>query len=277
MIKIRDFAEIAQVATSTLRYYDEIGLFKPVYVDPDTGYRFYAIEQLLRLNRILALKDLGLELGQIVQLLDEEVSIEALQGMLRLKQARLQQHIQDEQEQLVRIEARLRYIAQEGHRLAREVVLKEVKPLTVIAGYTHVAGFLPNRQYANALLAMLKQNAICPAGPVLYIYHEGTSETIDFNVEVAVPVEPGSVNLAKLSPDWNRRVVLRELPAVSIMASLIHHGNPHGSVEAYQALGVWIQTNGYTVTGPCRKLSLRWSGELDDYLTEIQYPIEMKR
>src|SRR4051794_30326216 len=98
MLKIRDFAGIAQVSTFTLRYYDEIGIFRPIQVDPATGYRFYSIDQLPRLNRILGLKDLGLDLTQIAQLLDEEISIEALQGMLRLKQAKLQQHIQAEQE-----------------------------------------------------------------------------------------------------------------------------------------------------------------------------------
>ena len=99
MFKIREFAEIAQVPMSTLRYYGEIGIFKPVHVDSDTGYRYYSIDQLLQINRILALKDLGLELAQIVQFLDEEISAEALQGMLRLKQAKLQQHILAEQEQ----------------------------------------------------------------------------------------------------------------------------------------------------------------------------------
>lgn len=126
MIKIRDFAKIAQVSTSTLRYYDEIGMFKPAHVDPQTGYRFYAIDQLLRLNRILALKDLGLELTQIEILLDEEVSTEALQGRLRMRQVKLTQDIQAGQEQLARIEARLKYLELDRRKFAHEMVLKEV-------------------------------------------------------------------------------------------------------------------------------------------------------
>jgi len=69
--------------------------------------------------------------------------------------------------------------------------------------------------------------------------------------------------------------VVRTLPGIPRMASTVYHGSPHAIVEAYQALGTWIQANGYTITGPCRKVCLRWSGELSDYLTEIQFPVEM--
>ena len=54
-----------------LRYYDEIGLLEPSAVDSSTGYRYYLAEQLPRLNRILALKDLGFSLEAIAVLLDD--------------------------------------------------------------------------------------------------------------------------------------------------------------------------------------------------------------
>src|SRR5690348_9109071 len=62
VFKISDFSRLSQVSMRTLRYYDEIGLLKPGQVDCATGYRYYSIDQLPRLNRILALKDLGFEL-----------------------------------------------------------------------------------------------------------------------------------------------------------------------------------------------------------------------
>jgi DNA-binding transcriptional MerR regulator len=71
MLGIRDFARIGEVPMSTLRYYDEIGLLRPIQVDHATGHRFYTIDQLPRLHRILAFKELGIELGRIIQLLDE--------------------------------------------------------------------------------------------------------------------------------------------------------------------------------------------------------------
>jgi DNA-binding transcriptional MerR regulator len=62
MFKIGEFSKFSQVTVKTLRYYDQIGLLKPAEVDRFTGYRYYSVDQLPRLNRILALKDLGLSL-----------------------------------------------------------------------------------------------------------------------------------------------------------------------------------------------------------------------
>ena len=73
MIRIGDFSRMSQMPVSTLRYYDEIGLLKPVEVDHFTGYRYYTFDQLARLNCILALKELGFSLEEIARLLDEEV------------------------------------------------------------------------------------------------------------------------------------------------------------------------------------------------------------
>jgi hypothetical protein len=67
MMKIGDFSKLSRVSIKTLRYYDEMGLLKPISIDGSTGYRSYAASQLPRLNRILALKDLGFSLQQIGQ------------------------------------------------------------------------------------------------------------------------------------------------------------------------------------------------------------------
>ena len=78
MFKIGDFSKLSQVPVKTLRYYDEIGLLKPAKVDRFTSYRQYSADQLPRLNRILALKDLGLSLAQIAQLLDGDLPPEQI-------------------------------------------------------------------------------------------------------------------------------------------------------------------------------------------------------
>jgi DNA-binding transcriptional MerR regulator len=59
-----EFSQISRVSKRLLHYYDEIGLLKPAHIDPHTGYRYYSASQLSQLNRILALKDLGLSLDQ---------------------------------------------------------------------------------------------------------------------------------------------------------------------------------------------------------------------
>ena len=57
MLKIGEFAWLSQVTVETLRHYDRIGLLKPDHLDPFTGYRYYSLDQLARLNRILALRE----------------------------------------------------------------------------------------------------------------------------------------------------------------------------------------------------------------------------
>ena len=74
MFRIGEFAQIAQVSGRQLRFYDQLGLLRPAHVDQQTGYRYYTIRQLPRLNSILALKELGLALEQIGPLLKDKVS-----------------------------------------------------------------------------------------------------------------------------------------------------------------------------------------------------------
>lgn len=84
VFRIGDFAKLTRVSVKTLHHYDDIGLFKLRQTDEATGYRLYSFEQLPRLNRILALKDLGFTLGQVADILDEGLSPGELEGMLRL-------------------------------------------------------------------------------------------------------------------------------------------------------------------------------------------------
>jgi effector-binding domain-containing protein len=58
------------------------------------------------------------------------------------------------------------------------------------------------------------------------------------------------------------------------MARTLYHGSPYMIGEAYHALGAWTEEYAYTITGICRKVCLRREGDLDDYLIEIQFPVE---
>src|SRR5215510_14368227 len=129
MFRIGDFSRLTGVSVKTLHHYDDMGLFRPLRVDPFTGYRYYSFEQLPRLNRILALKDLGFSLEQIARILDDDLSAEQLTGMLRLRQAELQQQAQEAQERLERVKARLNQIKQEGKMSEHEIILKRVEPI----------------------------------------------------------------------------------------------------------------------------------------------------
>ncbi|SRR5579884_3673593 len=126
MLKIGEFSRLGQVTIRTLRHYDDLGLLKPAYIDPENDYRYYTLEQLPRLNRIVALKDLGLTLEQIATLLADSVSADHLRALLQVRQAEIAQRIKEDQAQLARVAARLRQIEQEGKLSPYEVARKVV-------------------------------------------------------------------------------------------------------------------------------------------------------
>ena len=119
MFKIGEFSALTRVSVKTLRYYDELGLLRPIRIDPESGYRFYSASQLTRLHRILALKDLGFPLGRIAPALDQGVSADALRGMLMLRQVEQEERLRQEGERLARLKALLRLIDQEAVRVAK--------------------------------------------------------------------------------------------------------------------------------------------------------------
>lgn len=128
MYKIGEFARAGNVTVKTLRHYARIGLLRPGWVDRFTGYRYYTDDQLNRLNRILALKDLGFSLKQVSLLLDDDLQIDKLRTMLTMKQSELTQRVQVEQHRLEQVEERLRQIEQKGHSaLVPSGLKKEIK------------------------------------------------------------------------------------------------------------------------------------------------------
>ena len=69
MYKIGEFSMLNQVTIKTLRYYDEIGLFKPKQVDNYSGYRYYDDEQIEEFNMIMKYKSYGFSLEEIKEMM----------------------------------------------------------------------------------------------------------------------------------------------------------------------------------------------------------------
>ncbi len=269
MFKIGEFSKLSHVTVKTLRYYDRIGLLKPAKVDRFTSYRYYSADQLPRLNRILALKDLGLSLDQIARLLDHDLSPDQIRGMLRLKQVEIEEHLDEEQARLARVEQRLRQIEQEETMATQEVAVKKIPAQAVASVRDTIPSFNDLGQLFSEVFAYLGQHRISPAGPPVGIYHDPEFREQDADVEVAVPVA-GSVPEGK-------RVKERELPAVEEMACIVHQGSYEAVGGTYGQLMTWIEANGYRMVGPVREVYLRGPESGDDastYVTEIQLPVE---
>ena len=65
--KIGDFAKILDTSVRTLRYYDEMNLLKPDYIDSFTGYRYYSEDQMDQLKEIKYLQQSGFTIQEIRQ------------------------------------------------------------------------------------------------------------------------------------------------------------------------------------------------------------------
>lgn len=265
-MKIGDFSRLSRVPIKTLRYYDEIGLLVPSQVDTFTSYRHYSFEQLPRLNRILALKDLGLSLEQIKQVLNDGLTMEQLVGMLRLKKVEIQQRMQEETERLERVESRLRQIERENKMPEYEVVLKKVEAMPVASLRNVIPDYPEQGHLWQELETYLQACKQVPVGPCFTIYH---SDEPEIDAEVCEPLKE------TFKAKGNVKSYL--LPGVELVASTIHHGPFVTIGQAYEAILHWIEANGYSIQGPCREIYLQSSnnGSQTDpnTVTEIQFPV----
>lgn len=270
MIRIGDFARLGQVSIVTLRHYDEIGLLKPVTVDSFTGYRYYSVAQLPRLNRILALKDLGFSLEQIEQVLNGGLTLDQLRGMLSLKHAELEQHITAEQARLARIAARLRQIELEDHMSVYDVVLKTVPAMTIASCRVTIPTNDQVPDYLNPAFGevwgFVQGNNLKPVGPNLAIWHQPAEVLANEVAEAAVPVDRVVAG--------NERVQVVELPKAQV-ASAVHHGAFEDFTQLHTAILQWIENNGYQIVGPYREVYIKHNpDDWSDTATEVQYPVE---
>jgi DNA-binding transcriptional MerR regulator len=276
MIRIGEFSKLVQVPVATLRYYDQVGLLKPVAIDRFTGYRYYSASQLPRLHRILALKGLGFSLEQIGAVLDEELTPEQMRGMLRLRHAQIGQQLADMQSQLVEVEVRLQQIEREEQLSTYDVLLKRVEPLLVAS----VRAILPNHSAVGPLFGEVYEALGAHVGEALGPHPEEGGQTLVLWYDTEHKerdVDGAAAFMLRCRVPERGRMQVHELPA-TIMAATVHHGSYNTIGEAHEAILKWIEANGYQIVGPDRELNLYHTMpiRLDDpsYVTEVQYPVE---
>ena len=268
MLKIGEFSSLAQVSIRTLRHYDELGLLEPVRVDTETGYRYYSVSQLPRLHRILALRDLGFPLERIAQALDCGISVDALKGMLLLRQAEQEVQVQEEMERLGRLKALLHLMEQEGHMTGD--VLKEVEPQWIVSMREKIPAYAAIGGLFGKLYGSL--GPLAAEGHAMALVHDKEYCERDVDMEAGVCVKQESAVQEPLK--------CRQLPHATV-ASYVHHGAFSRIAEAYGALLRWIEVNGYRPSGPTREIFLHVAmpASRDDErnVTEIQVPVAKRQ
>jgi DNA-binding transcriptional MerR regulator len=270
MFTIGDFARHGRVSVRMLRHYDATGLLRPAHVDQTTGYRYYTAAQLARLNRVIALKDLGLTLQQVREILDERVTTEELRAMLRLRRAELEAAMSATALRLVQVEARLRAIESEGHMPTNDVVLKSVPAVRVAELTATAASFEPEDispvigPLYDELFRRLDAAGIIPAGPGVAYYEDapegGGRISVHAAVQVSAPLQDGAVQVL-------------DLPPSDQVAAIVHRGSMDTVLPTAQTLAHWIDAHGYRSVGYPREINLECPENRDDWVTELQAPV----
>lgn len=274
MFRIGEFSKIAQVSGSQLRYYDEIGLLKPARIDEWTGYRYYSAAQLPRLNRILALKELGLSLDQIRRMLDEDISEEEIRGMFALKKAQAEQAVRDELARLRSIEARLDQIKNGDSFSNFDIVVKAVPAQPFLSLRKVCTSFESARttlfNMYKALPSVIGEKNL---GYFTAILMSEVYETGEFDLDMGFTFQGDRMPTVPL-PD-GQIVATRILPAVETMVTAVHVGPLEASLVCRGAMAGWVESNGYVFAGNGREQFIvpPFPGKEHETVVEIQYPV----
>ncbi|MET3808090.1 DNA-binding transcriptional MerR regulator [Nakamurella sp. UYEF19] len=271
MFTIGDFAGLGRVSIRMLRHYDSIGVLSPAAVDPVNGYRLYHADQLSRLNRVVALKDLGFTLAQVHSILADDLGPIELRGMLRMRQAQVQSQLEADQARLTGIQARLHIIEREGTMSTQEVVLKKVEPVrlaeiaaTADSFRTSDIGPVIQGLYPQ-LMQHLAADHVAPAGYGVAYYEESPDDTVIVHAGVVVKAEPVD----------DRAYRIGDLVGADAAATTIHHGSMDTCEVSYQVLAQWIDANGYRSNGFAREVYLDYDpNRTAEGITELQIPVE---
>ena len=273
MFLIGEFSKISQVSKRLLHYYDDIGLLKPAQVDQATGYRYYSAKQLPRLNRILALKDLGLTLDQITKTLQADVSDDEITGMLMMKKAEMEQTVFEDMQRIRRIEARLQQNQTADE--APDIVIKSIPAQPFLSVRLQASTEEEMLQLVEQLLqAVPAKVGRGVLGSFAGVFQMGDAWFTDDSVELGYFLNKPVERPIRLTEEYLLR--MRELPSVDTMATIIQEGNRDLEFVPFGKIARWIEGNGYRIAGPFREIGFD-VGSLSDLqkaVVEIQMPVE---
>ncbi|MFI5262301.1 MAG: MerR family transcriptional regulator [Candidatus Limnocylindrales bacterium] len=272
MFTVGIFARLSGVSAKALRAYDELGLFRPAWVDPDSGYRYYSPAQLPGLRRIVALRDMGMGLGQIGRLVGGRVDLESA---LRTRRADLEREHAEAARRLAALD--ISVAAASSGDPVLDVVVRRLPEETVatldladVPGLDDTAAF----DRLEAVIRDLGRRAHRPPGALL-----GDGTTVGRSSDVIfVPIRGPIRSTAEIA--W------RVLPSVRA-ATLLVKGPYRRLGQAKRRLDRWIAASGQRISGPTRLRYLQFGADprlaiprgylvdaAADYLTELQVPIE---
>jgi DNA-binding transcriptional MerR regulator len=256
LLPIGMFAEMTRLSLKALRLYDELELLKPLHTDPQSGYRYYGVDQLSRARMIRNLRDMDMPLATIRQVLAAvEASPVHAETLVREYASMRERQVEQVRAQ---VQLFIRIIQQETNPMTLEVNVKKIPAQQVISLTRHVK--VPKldatiTESVSALRTLLqKQNANAKDAP-FGIFHGAINEQEDGPIEICLPVDgnlkaEGDVQVKQLQGGNAACVMMvgaqTDFPAI---------------LGAYDAAADWIQKNGYQMAESPREVWHNGPGE----------------
>lgn len=263
LIPIGRFARAARLSIKSLRRYDESGLLPAAFVDPQSGYRYYRLEQLTRAETIRFLRIVDMPLSQIAEAIDGDEPESLLEAHLATMKRR-----RDEIDRLaIQLQQR---IDRKEYTMSADVTLKSTPSITAIGhrtktSYPDIFDDIP-AGFAE-VMEFITDTDLDPVGAPFTIYHQVTDADTPGEIAMCVPVAR--------PVETNDRLDVVEIPS-GTAASLVHRGGYDDLSASYNAVAAWIHERGHRIVAPHREIYLNSPADTaeDDLLTEILFPID---
>nr|WP_106788900.1 MerR family transcriptional regulator [Massilistercora timonensis] len=276
MFRIGELASIYKISGKTLRYYDELGLLKPQYVDETTGYRYYTSSQIPVLNEIFLLKEMGLSLKEIAYLMqrEEDEDNTVLKGLLELKQMEFDRQIQELNQKKQTIELLKKKLdGRDRIEISNfKVGLKKIEKMTVASLNARISAYSTQESLWSELLDFLNSSRIKTGTERYTIYYDSVFKGDDIQVEIQKRV---------LAPfQGNERICCKETEELPQVAYLLHAGDHESVMNSYEAILTWIEENQFDIAGNIREefhMDDFMTSNPDEFVTEIQIPVKKQR
>lgn len=264
MMTIGEFARAGEVSVRMLRHYDRIGLLRPDRVDEWTGHRFYEPAQLGRLDRLVALKELGFSLAEVGELLPLDLSGAEFAQRLRGRRAELAAEVHAASTRLHAVNHRLHLIERTHDMSEHDFTTRTIDPVRLV-GLPISAASQPEVSAVVGPLFGRVADLLARAGgrPDLGIatYQDAPDGALSIFVGFASELDVEGLEV-------------RELEAVEALTTL-HLGSMEGISESWGALTREVTRQGRAFAGACREVYLEASDPDDQsgWVTELQQPV----
>ena len=266
--KIGEFSRLMQTTVKTLRHYEQIGLLLPDEVDEATGYRYYRMEQMQRLNAIKDLKSLGFSLDEIKDIYDDDTHTPSLEI--------LEAKIDDCRRQLRELEQRRLRLAVLADSRKQLLIMEKFSiqslPEIIVASHREV---VENYDAIGAMCVniigpeMQRLGCKCPPpGYCFTIEHDKEYKPKDIDIEYCEQVEEAGEDSAIIT--------FKRLPAVPTALCMKHVGPYDRFYQSYVELFKYAEEQGYQIAGAPRTCYIDgcWNQEdPEKWLSLIQLPV----